>query len=442
MNRKEKTPVIHASEGAPQKAGFDLKTLGRLLSYIKDYKGQLIFVVVCILLSAIASAASSLFLQSLIDDYIVPMLGTSAPVFHELLKTLIVIGIIYLIGVVSTLFYNRVMVTIAQGTLKKIRDEMFEKMQRLPIRTFDTRTHGDIMSLYTNDLDTIQECFGDGVLMFFDAMLLGLLAVIKMWRMDHLLTLLSLIPMVFLLVVGSGLGKVMVKKWEERQQAFSDLSDFAQESYSGIAVIKAFVKEYKELNAFRKLNRENEDINVTYTRISTLLNIMVTLFVESVICVILGYGGYLVYQGKFNAGQLVEYIGYFSAIVWPIMAVAMLIEKTSRGKASLNRVSELLDAEIHVKDRPGAKEIEHIKGKIEFKNLTFRYPGGEYDVLKNVSFVINPGERVGIVGKTGAGKTTLVDLILRTYNVKDGTLFIDDQDVNDLTIHSVREGCA
>ena len=140
MNRKEKTPVIHASEGAPQKAGFDLKTLGRLLSYIKDYKGQLIFVVVCILLSAIASAASSLFLQSLIDDYIVPMLGTSAPVFHELLKTLIVIGIIYLIGVVSTLFYNRVMVTIAQGTLKKIRDEMFEKMQRLPIRTFDTPT--------------------------------------------------------------------------------------------------------------------------------------------------------------------------------------------------------------------------------------------------------------------------------------------------------------
>ena len=128
-------------------------------------------------------------------------------------------------------------------------------------------------------------------------------------------------------------------------RAFSDLSDFAQESYSGIAVIKAFVKEYKELNAFRKLNRENEDINVTYTRISTLLNIMVTLLAESVHlwCVILGYGGYLVYQGKFNAGQLVEYIGYFSAIVWPIMAVAMLIEKTSRGKASLNRVSELLD---------------------------------------------------------------------------------------------------
>lgn len=137
-----------------QKQQFDTKTLRRLLSYMKDYKGQLIFVVVCILLSAIASAASALFLQSLIDDYITPLLTSSAPVFTQLLKVLVVIGAIYLIGVLATLFYNRIMVTIAQGTLKKIRDEMFEKMQRLPIRAFDTRTHGDIMSLYTNDTDT------------------------------------------------------------------------------------------------------------------------------------------------------------------------------------------------------------------------------------------------------------------------------------------------
>ena len=175
---------------------------------------------------------------------------------------------------------------------------------------------------------------------------------------------------------------------------------------------------------------------------STLLNIMVTLFVESVICVILGYGGYLVYCGSFDAGQLVEYIGYFSAVVWPIMAVSMLIEKTSRGKASLNRITELLDAKVDVKDRGGVQDLPSIHGKIEFRNLTFRYPDGEYDVLKNVSFTIEPGESVGIVGKTGSGKTTIVDLLLRTYNVPDGTLFIDDHDVNTVSIHSVREGCA
>ena len=137
----------------------------------------------------------------------------------------------------------------------------------------------------------------------------------------------------------------------KRSRRSSDLSDFAQENFSGIAVIKAFVKELKELIAFRRLNKENEEVNVAYTKIATLLEVLVTLFVESVICVILGYGGWLVWRGQFNAGQLVEYIGYFEAIVWPIMAISMLIEKTSRGKASLNRITELLDAPIDVADR-------------------------------------------------------------------------------------------
>ena len=323
-----------------------------------------------------------------------------------------------------------------------LRERMFDHSRQLSQQYYQVNKVGNLMSLYTNDLDTIQECFGDGVLMFFDALTLGLLALYKMWNMDHQLTLLALIPALLMLTIGTVMGKTMTKTWEKRQQAFSDLSDFAQENFSGIAVIKAFVKELKELIAFRKLNKENEKINVEYTRISVLLEIMVTLFVESVICVILGFGGYLVYVGQFNAGQLVEYIGYFEAIVWPIMAVAMLIEKSSRGKASLNRITELLDAPIDVADRPGVPDLANVQGGVEFRNLTFRYPDGEFDVLKNISFTIQPGERVGIVGKTGAGKTALVDLLLRTYNVPDGTLFVDGKDVNTVSIHSVRNACA
>ena len=323
-----------------------------------------------------------------------------------------------------------------------LRERMFDHSRQLSQQYYQVNKVGNLMSLYTNDLDTIQECFGDGVLMFFDALTLGLLALYKMWNMDHQLTLLALIPALLMLAIGTVMGKTMTKTWEKRQQAFSDLSDFAQENFSGIAVIKAFVKELKELIAFRKLNKENEKINVEYTRISVLLEIMVTLFVESVICVILGFGGYLVYVGQFNAGQLVEYIGYFEAIVWPNMAVAMLIEKSSRGKASLNRITELLDAPIDVADRPGVPDLANVQGGVEFRNLTFRYPDGEFDVLKNISFTIQPGERVGIVGKTGAGKTALVDLLLRTYNVPDGTLFVDGKDVNTVSIHSVRNACA
>ena len=330
----------------------------------------------------------------------------------------------------------------AVGVETGIRNQMFDHAKDLSREYYQVNKVGNLMSLFTNDLDTVQECFGWGFLMFFDATFLGGLAIVKMWNMNHMLALLSMVPMAILLVASTVVGKYMMKKWDVRQAAFSKLSDFSQESFSGIAVIKAFVKEAKELMAFKKLNKENEDANIDYTRSSVLLRILVTLFVETVICVILGYGGYLVYNGTFNAGQLVEYIGYFTSIVWPIMAVAELIDMISRGNASLKRIGELLDAKQDVIDREGVESLKNIRGDIEFRNLTFRYPDGEYNSLENVSFQIHAGENIGLIGKTGSGKTTLVDLILRTYNVPDGTLFIDGKDVNTVSIQDVRSGCA
>ena len=323
-----------------------------------------------------------------------------------------------------------------------LRDEMFDHAKNLSREYYQQNKVGNLMSLFTNDLDTVQECYGWGFMQFFDAVILGTMSMAKMWQMNHMLAVLSLIPMALLFVCASIVGRVMTKKWDYRQECFSRLSDFSQESFSGIAVIKAFVKETLELLAFKKLNDENETANIDFTKTSVLMRIMVGSFVESVMCIIIGYGGYLVYEGTFNAGQLMEFIGYFTAIVWPIMAVSDLIDMTSRGKASLKRISELLDAEVTVKDRPGVGELKDVKGEIEFRDLTFRYPDGELDELHHVSFTIRPGESVGLVGKTGAGKTTLVDLILRTYNVPDGTIFIDGQDVNSVSIHSVRENCA
>ncbi len=352
-----------------------------------------------------------------------------------------------MIGIILTLVAGRFLWRICFfGTAIKvetgIRGTMFDHCRNLPQEFYQKNKVGNLMSLFTNDLETIHECVGMGVMMMLDALFLGVLSVVKMAHMNLTLTLLSLIPMAMLLAGSLVLGKYLTKKWDRRQAAFSSLSDFAQESFSGIAVIKAFVKESRELMAFKSLNRENEEANVDYTRFSTLMRIFVTLFVESVICVILGYGGYLVYDGVFNAGQLVEFIGYFTAIVWPIMAVSDLIDMSSRGKASLNRVAELLEAKCDVTDSENVTDVEALKGDIEFRNLTFRYPDGEFDVLENVSFKIKAGENVGIIGKTGAGKTTLVDLILRTYNVPDGTLFIDGHDVNTIPIRTVRKYAA
>ena len=323
-----------------------------------------------------------------------------------------------------------------------LRNRMFRHAQELSREYYQVNKVGDLMSLFTNDLDTVQECFGWGVMMFFDAVMLSIMALSKMAKMNIGLTLLSLIPMCFLLASATIVGKRLALKWDARQEAYSRLSDFSQESFSGIAVIKAFVKEGKELWAFKKLNVENEEANLAHTKASVLFRVMVTLFVESVICIILGYGGYLVYKDVLNAGQLLEFTGYFNSVVWPIMAVSELIDMSSRGRASLARVGELLDAEVVVKDRPGVRDLDAPSGAIEFRDLTFRYPDGEFNALENVSFSIRAGENIGLVGKTGSGKTTLVDLILRTYNVPDGTLFIDGKDVNDLSIRSVREACA
>ena len=325
---------------------------------------------------------------------------------------------------------------------KNLRASMFLKAKDLSQQFYQVNKVGDLMSLFTNDVATVQECFGWGVLQMSDAIFLGGMALYKMFSMNWILALLTLIPISIMFAISVTLGRYMDKKWDERQAAFSALSDFSQESFSGIAVVKAFVKEFKELWAFKRLNRNNEDANVAFTKASTLLHVLVTLLVESIICIILGYGGRLVYDDIFNAGQLVEFIAYFNAIIWPVMAVSELIGMHAMGKASLRRIEKLLDAEVDVRDRDDVTDIEEIKGTIEFRNLSFAHPNAEYEALKDVSFTINAGENVGIIGRTGSGKTTLVDLILRVYNVEDGTLFIDGHDVNTIPIKRVRQFCS
>lgn len=324
-----------------------------------------------------------------------------------------------------------------------IRRRMFSHAKNLSQQYYQVNKVGDLMSLFTNDLETVQDCFGSGILMMADAVGLGIMALSKMLTMDITLTLLSLVPMGAMLAAAVIVGKYMTLKWEKRQEAFSSLSDFSQESFSGIAVIKAFVKEAMELNRFRKLNKENEEINVEYTKLSAKMRIAVEFFIGTVMCVILGYGGYLVYRGVFNAGDLLEFVSYFNAIIWPVMAVSELIEMRSKGKASMHRIDEFLAAPQDVIDRSDVKDPGVLQGRIELRHLTFAYPDdARQPVLEDVSFTIEPGEQVGVIGRTGSGKTTLVDLLLRTYNVPDGTVFLDGHDVNDISIESVRRSAA
>lgn len=357
---------------------------------------------------------------------------------HVCFPLLIVVAII----VIGRFAWRMCFLGSAVKVESEMRSEMFDRARFLSPHFYRENKVGTLMALFTNDLETIQESFGWGVMMFFDAVFLGSLAIVKMWRMNYVLTLYCMLPMIFLLVVSAIVGHFEMKKWDKRQMEFSKLTDSAQESFSGLAVIKAFVGELKQLLTFGKICKENEQVNVEYTRIRSVLEIFITLFVQSVMCIILGYGGYVVWHGGFNSGQLIEFIGYFDAVIWPIMAVSQLIDMRARGTASLKRISNLLDTQPEITDSPDVLPIDKIEGEIEFKNLSFRYPDGESDELKDISLHIAKGEHVGIIGRTGAGKTTLVNLIMRAFNAPRGTLFIDGHDIGEIPLKTLRNGIA
>ena len=323
-----------------------------------------------------------------------------------------------------------------------MREEMFDKARYLSPHFYRENKVGTLMALFTNDLETIQESFGWGVMMFFDAVFLGSLAIIKMWRLNYVLTLYCMLPMLFLFAVSAIVGHFEMTHWEKRQAEFSRLTDFAQESFSGLSVVKAFVKEAGQVLTFGKISKRNENANVSYTRIYTLLEIFITLFVQSVMCIILGYGGYIVWHGQLDSGQLIEFIGYFDSVIWPIMAVSQLIDMRARGKASLGRISKLLDTEPEIVDSSSVLPVDAIRGDIELRHLSFRYPDGSGDEIKDVSLHIKQGENVGIIGRTGAGKTTIVNLLMRAFDPPHGTIFIDGNDICDIPLKTLRDGIA
>ena len=295
------------------------------------------------------------------------------------------------------------------------------------------------MALYTNDLQTIRAFFGQGTVMLIDFIFLGSIALIKMFILNWILTLIVLIPAVAIAVASFFLGNKMEEKFSIRQKAYEDLSDFAQENFTGISVIKAFVKEKEEMEAFNEVNKDNYDKNMDFLRYYMLLNVAITLVLNLIVAVIFAGGVYSIGADyNFSVGNLTEYVSYFNTLTWPMMAIGQLINLRSQAKASLGRVSKLLDELPEITDN---KEIinSQINGKIEFKHLNFQYADADTPILNDISFVINKGQMVGILGKTGSGKSTLVDLLLRMYNVKENELFLDDVDIMNLPFKQVRE---
>ena len=461
-----------------QKQQFDTKTLRRLLSYMKDYKGQLIFVVVCILLSAIASAVSALFLQSLIDDYIAPLLTSSAPVFTQLLNVLVVIGAVYLIGVLATLFYNRVMVTIAQGTLKKIRDEMFEKMQRLPIRAFDTRTDGDIMSLYTNDTDTLRQMISQSLPNAVSSIISITAVFIAMLSTSVWLTLLMFVFLGLMLFVVKNVGGGSAKYFVKQQQSLGKVNGFIEEMIGGQKVVKVFCHEEQNQKDFDALNNEFCE---NATKANTYANIMMPIMgnlghLQYVLVAIVG--GLLAIAavpnltltgiGTMTLGSIASFLQLSRSFTMPISQVSQQINSVVMALAGAERIFELMDEPseedhgvvtlVNAEEKDGALvesncrtgiwawkkplpeggyELIRQHGDVRMKDVDFSYVDGK-PVLHDITLYAEPGQKVAFVGATGAGKTTITNLINRFYDIADGKIRYDGININKIKKSDLR----
>ena len=327
-----------------------------------------------------------------------------------------------------------------------LRFDMFEKTEKLSQRYYKVNKTGAILSYFSNDLETIEESFGFGIVQMIDGVFLLVMSLVKMFKLQGVLTLLLLIPVVLLGLCAFFVDKLMEKKYEKRQKAFEDMSDYAQENFTGIRVIKAFVKERKELKQFAKEAKKNKDTNIEYVKVSSLLEVLFNALIYVIFGIILLGGSYLVYLNiksggveGITIGSLIEFIGYADTLIWPIFALAGTINLIARARTSLKRISNLLDEKVEIVDDKVVCPTD-LKGEIEFKNFNFAYPDDENTlILKNVNIKIKAGETIGIVGKIGSGKSTLVNMLFRLYNVEDNTLFIDGYDIMHLPIRMVRD---
>ncbi|HHU28791.1 TPA: ABC transporter ATP-binding protein [bacterium] len=392
------------------------------------------------------------YFQLLIPEYsgdIIDLLEQGKMTREIIVEYVIKIGLIAIIIVIGRFTWRYSIFGTSRKIEHDIRNQMFQHALKLDQTFYNDNKVGGLMAYFTNDLEMIRQAFGHGFLIVVDASFLGVLAFYKMTQLDLRLSLISIIPLFLIASYGFIIGRIIRPKFRRMQEVYERMSDFTNENFSGISVIKAFVKQEIEFREFCKINEEYKQKNIDFVKVSTLMHIIIGATITLMIIFIISYGSYLVINTRgleedlrFTIGHLSQFISYFTSLIWPMMAIGQFITMRSQAMASLTRINNYLNEEIRVNDNKADYSIDKIEGKIEFKNLSFTYPKDKHPVLKDINFTINKGEMVGIIGRTGCGKTTLVDLIMRIYNVDEDSLFLDDHDIMKLPLSVVRTNIA
>jgi ATP-binding cassette subfamily B multidrug efflux pump len=355
----------------------------------------------------------------------------------DLTKVLFEIGVIAIIIVLGRIGWRFFSAQIGANIERDLRKEMYTHIQTLSLTYYKDKKVGGLLSFFTNDLQTIKQTFTEGLIFFTDLTILGSLSFVYMMLMSWQITLFSAIPLLLFVILGGVIGKGEAKRYETSSDAFESLSDFTEENLQGFSVVKAFLKERERVNDFRGLAKDAQNKNIRYLRYSTWIDISINLFLTAFWTILMFLSCYsvLIDNSFFldnikTSGDVVTFSGYYDALIWPMIAGGLLINDISRGRGSYRRIAEILSSKADVIDDPKATEKGILRGDIEFRDLTFNYPDGPAPVLKDISFHIAPGSTVGIIGRTGSGKSTLVNLLPKLYNIPKGMLFIDGADIN------------
>lgn len=326
---------------------------------------------------------------------------------------------------------------------REIRDDMFAHLTAMDVEFYNRNKTGDLMTHFTSDLDAIRQSIGIAVICVFDAVVMGLMVIIQMmYYVDVKLTLLAVIPMLFILFGELFYGRIIQKRYLARQEAVSQLTDFVQESFSGIRVIKAFVREKAQRYAFLKENKNNMDKNLAIAKLQAIVMPLLDVIIGLSSLVTLVFGGYLALTGRITLGRFVAFNQYINMLVWPMLACGQCVDMFSRGGASLKRIYELFEEKPQVQDADDVVETDAIQGNITFDHLTFMHQGSTEPTLRDICLDVPAGTMLAVVGRTGDGKSTLVNLLLHLYNTKPGMILIDGRDINEIPLKELREHIA
>ncbi len=449
------------------------KIFKRLMAYIfKNYGIHFIIVLICIVLSVVASIQGTLFMQRLIDDYIMPMIGQETPDFSNLFREIVRVAGFYLVGVAATYAYNRIMVTITQGTLKSLRDDLFEHMEKLPIKYFDTHSHGDIMSIYTNDIDTLRQMISQSIPQVFSSFITVVGTLGSMLVLSIPLTAVSLIMVALMMFVTGKVAGLSGKYFVKQQKNIGTVNGYIEEMMEGQKVVKVFCHEDKSLEEFKKLNDELCESAYNANKFANLMGPINAQLgnLSYVVCAIVGGAMALGGFAGLTLGKLASFLTFNKSFNMPISQVSQQLNSIVMAQAGAKRVFDLLDEKVetdegyvtlvrakkengrivectertgmwawkHVHQADGSVDYVELQGEVVFDDVDFGY-NDEKIVLHNIDMYAKPGQKIAFVGSTGAGKTTITNLINRFYDIQDGKIRYDGININKIKKADLRK---